>query len=84
MNRVNIDYDNVLSPVRRQAFIWTNAAILLIWTLGANVSEIFDEILTYSLNKMHLKIWEMAFWFRPNVLIYDKRNVALYPDQSYH
>ena len=32
--------DNGLSLVRRQAIISTNAGILLIWTLGANFSEI--------------------------------------------
>ena len=30
MNRVSIGSDNGLSPIRRQAIIWTNAAILLI------------------------------------------------------
>ena len=33
-----------LSPIRRQAIIWTNAGILLIWPLGTNFSEIFIEI----------------------------------------
>ena len=32
--------DNGLSPVRRQAIIWTNAGILLIWPLGRNLGEI--------------------------------------------
>ena len=32
--------DNVLSPDRRQAIIWTNAGILLAWTLRRNFSEI--------------------------------------------
>ena len=44
-----IDSDNGLSSDRRQAIIWTNAGLLLIGTLGVNVSEI-------SLAKMHLKI----------------------------
>ena len=34
-----IGSDNALSPGRRQAVIWTNAGILLIWTLGTNFSE---------------------------------------------
>ena len=34
-----IGSDNGLSPGRRQAIIWTNASILLIWPLGTNVSE---------------------------------------------
>ena len=39
-----IGSDNGLSPGRRQAIIWTNAGILLIWTLGTNFSEILIEI----------------------------------------
>ena len=34
-----IGSDNGLLPDRRQAIIWTNAGILLIWTLGRNYSE---------------------------------------------
>ena len=47
---------NGLSPDRRQAIIWTNAGILLIWPLGKNFSEILIEILTFSFKKMHLKV----------------------------
>ena len=36
--------DNGLSPGRRQAIIWTNGGILLIWSLGTNFSEILIEI----------------------------------------
>ena len=36
-----IGSDNGLSPGRRQAIIWTNAGILLIWPLGTNFNEIF-------------------------------------------
>ena len=35
-----IGSDNSLSPSRRQAIIWTMTELLLIWTLGANLSEI--------------------------------------------
>ena len=49
--------DNGLSPGQRQAIIWTNAAILLIRTLGTNFSEIFSEIHTFSLQK---KLLEMS------------------------
>ena len=35
-----VDSGNGLSPVRRQAIIWTNAGILLIEPLGINFSEI--------------------------------------------
>ena len=51
-----IGSDNVLSPGRRQAIIWTNAGILLIGTLGTNVSEILAEIITFSFKKMYLKV----------------------------
>ena len=36
-----IGSDNGMSPDRRQAIIWTNAGILLIWPLVTNFSEIW-------------------------------------------
>ena len=51
-----IGSDNGLSPVRRQAIIWTNAGILLIRTLGTNFNEIPGEINWFSFSKMHLKM----------------------------
>ena len=51
-----IGLDNGLSPGWRQAIIWTNAGILLIWPLGTNFSEILIEIDTFSFKKMHLKM----------------------------
>ena len=48
--------DNGLPPDRRQAIIWTNAGILLIRTLGTNLSEILGEIHSFSFKKMHLKM----------------------------
>ena len=48
--------DNGLSPVRRQAIIWTNAGILLIGALGTNFNEILIEIHTFSFKKIHLKM----------------------------
>ena len=51
-----IGSDNVLSPGRRQAIIWTNDGILLIWLLGTNFSEILSEIHSFSFKKMHLKM----------------------------
>ena len=71
-NLAIIDSDNVLSPGRRQAIIWTNAGILLIGPLGTNFSEISIEILIFSFKKMRLKV-SSAKW-RPfclglNVLI---------------
>ena len=56
-----IGSDNGLSPGRRQTIIWINAGILLIRLLGTNFSEIFIGIQTFSLKKMHLKIW-FAKW----------------------
>ena len=51
-----IGSDNGLSPGRRQAIIWTNAAILLIGPLGTNFSEISIKIHILSFKKMHLKM----------------------------
>ena len=53
---VMIGSDNVLSPGRRQAFIWNNVGILLTEPLGTNFSENFIEIYSFSIRKMHLKI----------------------------
>ena len=84
-----IGSDNGLSPGRRQAIIWTNAAILLIGPLGTNFIEILIGIQTFSLKKMHLKM-SSAKW-RPfclglNVLTTTLRcalfrEVPLYPDR---
>ena len=48
--------DNGLSPGRRQAIIWTSVGILLIGPLGTNFSEILIEIITFSFQKMRLKV----------------------------
>ena len=55
-NIISIGSDNGLSPVRRQAIIWTNAWILLIWPLGTTFSEILIEIHIFSFKKMRLKM----------------------------
>ena len=47
---------NGLSPIRRQAIIWTSAGILLIRPLGTNFGEILIQIHTFSNKKMHLKM----------------------------
>ena len=64
--------DNGLSPGRRQAIIWINAAILLIGPLETNFSGILSEIHTFSFKKMHLKMssgkWR-PFCLGLNVLI---------------
>ena len=51
-----IGSDNGLSPGRRQAIIWSNAGILLNWTLGTNFLEILSEIDTFSFKQMRLKM----------------------------
>ena len=51
-----IGSDNGLSPVRRQAIIWTNDGILLIGPLGTNFSEILIGIQIFSVKKMPLKM----------------------------
>ena len=56
VNRVSIGSDNGLSPIRRQAIIWTNAGILSIGPLWTNFSEIRIEIHNFSFMRMHLKI----------------------------
>ena len=48
--------DNGLLRGRRQAFIWTNAGILLIWPLKTNFIEILIEIKTFLFKKMCLQI----------------------------
>ena len=71
-NLTIIGSDKGLSPARRQAIIWTNAAILIIGPLGTNFSEILIEILTFSFKKTLLKM--LSVKWRPfcldlNVLI---------------
>ena len=51
-----IGSDNVLSPGRRQAIIWTDDGILLIGPLGTNFIEILIAIYKFSFKKMHLKM----------------------------
>ena len=55
-NLTIIGSDNGLSPGRRQAITWTNVGILLIGPLGKNFIEMFIEIHTFSLKKIHLKM----------------------------
>ena len=65
VNQVSIGSDNGLSPIRRQAIIWTNAVLLSIGPLGTHLSEILIKIQNFSLTKMHLKILSMKwrpFW----------------------
>ena len=57
-----ISSDNGLSPGRCQAIIWTNAGILLIGTLGTNVSDILSQIHIFLFRKMHFKRFLTAWW----------------------
>ena len=50
-----IGSDNCLSPGQCQAIICTNAGILLICTLGTNISGILSDIHAFLLKKLHLK-----------------------------
>ena len=56
VNQVRIGSDNGLSPILRQAIIWTSAWLLSIGPLGTNLSEIVIKIQNFSFTKMHLKI----------------------------
>ena len=56
INWDSIGSDNGLSPIRRQAIIWTNAGLLWIRPEETNVSEILFKIQNFSFTKMHLKI----------------------------
>ena len=48
--------DNGLLPGQCQAFIWTNAEILLIWSIETKFSDILIKIHTYSFKKIQLKM----------------------------
>ena len=48
VNWVCIGSGNGLSPVRRQAIIWTNAGLLWIGLLGTNFNAIWISILSFS------------------------------------
>ena len=52
-NLTIIGSDNGLLPDWHQAIIWTKAGILLIGPLRTNLSEILNEMHTFSFKKMH-------------------------------
>ena len=56
LNWVIIGSDNGLSPVRRQAIIWTNAEILLIGPPETIFNEILIKIHAFLFTKIHLKM----------------------------
>ena len=63
---------NGLSPVRRQAIIWTNYGILLIRFLGTNFIEVLIEVHGFPFNDMHLKmscVKRRPFYLDLNVII---------------
>ena len=73
-----------MSPDRRQAIIWTNDGLLLIGPLGTNFIEILIEILTFSFNKMHLKVSSAKrrpFCLSLNVLTDTPDVVSIYPSR---
>ena len=47
---------NSLSPDQCQSFIWTNAGILLIGSLGTNFNEIVIKIHVFLFKRIHLKM----------------------------
>ena len=75
-----IGSDNGLATGRRQAIMWTNAGILLIQTLGTNISKILSKIHTFSFTEMHLKMssgkWQ-PFCLSLNVLTSSKSDLGL-------
>ena len=69
-----IGSDNGLSPGRRQAIIWTNARILLIWPLWTNFSDIFyqNSITFIPENELENVVCEMAsILSRPKCVNYE-------------
>ena len=73
-----------------QAIIWTNAGILLIWTLGSNLSEISMEIHISSFKKMNLKtsyiICKMAAilsWLQCVNTLRPRQNGRYFPDDIF-
>ena len=82
-----IGSDNGLSPGRYQAFIWTNAGLLLVRHAGTNFSEILIGIETFSFKKMHMKMssakWR-SFCLGLNVLIYDVWTAVQYNSMPHH
>ena len=78
ISKLTIGSDNGLSPGQRHTIIWTNARILSIHTLGTNFYGILNEIHTFSITKMYLKIlfakWH-PFCLGLNILNYAQWNM---------
>ena len=62
-----IGSDIGLSRGRHQAIIWTNAGMLLIWTIELNFNKILIEIRTFSFKK---NPFENVFWKRRSFCLY--------------
>ena len=60
-NRISIGSDNGLSPIRRQANIYTNAGLLTSGPLKTNFGEILIKMQNFPFTKMHIKI-SSAIW----------------------
>ena len=58
--QVSIGSNNGLSPIRRQAIIWTSAGLLSIGPLGTNFSEILTKILFVHANASENIVCEKA------------------------
>ena len=75
VNRVSIGSDNDLSPIRRQAIIYTNAGLLLIGTLGTDFSEILIKVRIFLIHENLSKtivcemvaIWSCGRWVKANL-----------------
>ena len=73
MNWVSIGSNNGMSPIRRQAIIWTNVGLLSIGPLATNFSEFFFiKIQNFSFTKMLLNILSVKWW--PFCLVGDEIN----------
>ena len=74
MNWVSIGAGNGLSPVQRQAIIWTTAEILLIQPLTSHLIEIY----IFSFKKTHLKLSSSNWWqFCPDLNVLAVRRHTL-------
>ena len=75
-----IGSDNGLSLGRRQAIIWTNAGILLIGPLGANIIDIVIGIQTFSFKKCtwHVVCEMASILSRPQCVNGDLGNCFFY------
>ena len=62
INQVIFRPDNGLSPVRRQAIIWTKAGTLFIWTQWTNFSEIWSKYNNFYTRKLIWK-WRLQWPF---------------------